>query len=159
MKNVLVIVSLLITNMGFGQNISENKVKFYLDSFLRGYLTKEISVDTTLSKAAKLQSDYILKNKELTHYQKDPNFRTPRTRVFKVNPNFWSYGFIRETAIMGSISHFYDGFKNIEEYIAFRTLNAFKNSPDHNEILLMGSVFGYGVSINNNGFSIVIDLI
>ena len=159
MKNVLVIVSLLITNMGFGQNISENKVKFYLDSFLRGYLTKEISVDTTLSKAAKLQSDYILKNKELTHYQKDPNFRTPRTRVFKVNPNFWNYGFIRETATMGSIPYFYNGFKNIEECIAYQTLESLKNSPDHNKILLIGIFFGYGVSINNNGFSIVIDLI
>ena len=140
------------------QSVSTEKVKYYLDSFVSLYLNKKTIKDDVLSKAAKLQSDYILKTGVITHYQEDPEYRTPPFRVFKIDSNF-NRGIIKEVAGGGAIPFYDKKFKCVEEQIAINILNMFKNSPQHNNILIHSKFFGYGISIKGYEYSVVIDTV
>ena len=140
------------------QSVSTEKVKYYLDSFVSLYLNKKTIQDDVLSKAAKLQSDYILKTGVVTHYQEDPKYRTPIFRVLSVDSNF-NRGILKEIAGGGAIPFYDKKFKCVEEQIALNFLNMIKKSPDHNYILTHSKFFGYGISIKGYEYSMVIDCI
>ena len=159
MKNFISTIAMFILTFSVSaQSVSTEKVKYYLDSFVSLYLNKKTIKEDVLSKAAKLQSDYILKTGVITHYQEDPEYRTPSLRVFRIDPNF-ARGIEKEVAGGGSIPTYNKKFKCVEEQIALDILNMFKNSPDHNYILTHSKFFGYGISIKGYKYSVVIDTV
>ena len=159
MKNIITTITMFILTLSVSaQSVSTEKVKYYLDSFVSLYLNKKTIKDDVLSKAAKLQSDYILKTGVITHYQEDPEYRTPALRVFRIDPNF-ERGIEKEIAGGGAIPFYDKKFKCVEEQIALNILNMIKNSPQHNYILTHSKIFGYGISIKGYEYSMVIDCI
>ena len=159
MKNIITTIAMFILTFSVSaQSVSTEKVKYYLDSFVSLYLNRKTIKDDVLSKAAKLQSDYILKTGVVTHYQENPEYRTPPFRVFKIDSNFHR-GIIQEIAGGGAIPFYDKKFKCVEEQIGFNILNMIKNSPDHNYILTHSKFFGYGISIKGYGYSMVIDTV
>jgi hypothetical protein len=159
MKNFISTIAMFILTFSVSaQSVSTEKVKYYLDSFVSLYLNRKTIKEEVLSKAAKLQSDYILKTGVVTHYQEDPEYRTPAFRVFKIDSNF-NRGIEKEIAGGGAIPFYDKKFKCVEEQIAFNILNMIKNSPQHNYILTHSKIFGYGISIKGYEYSMVIDCI
>ena len=159
MKNIITTIAMFILTFSTNaQTISNDKVIHYLDSFVGLYLNKQTIKDDVLAKAAKIQSDYMLKTGQITHFQENPNYKTPTHRVFEVDNNFIR-GSIMEVAGGASIPKFDKKFKCVEEQIAFNILNMFKNSPEHNHILNRAKFYGYSISFGQYDYFVVIDCV
>ena len=159
MKNIITTIAMFILTFSTNaQTISNDKVIHYLDSFVGLYLNKQTIKDDVLAKAAKIQSDYMLKTGQITHFQENPIYRTPPLRVFEVDNNFIR-GFVSEIAGGGSIPKFDKKFKCVEEQIAFNILNMIKGSPKHNSILIGMKFYGYSISFGQYDYFFVIDCV
>lgn len=136
---LIVIFLILKSNYSFSQLSQEDSL------FLRTELLKEVNLlrkekkikplqlQDTLRKAAQFHATYILKNKEITHVQKDPKTKTPANRVALFNGTNLEY--IGENCLQSNIT----GFPVARDYLttlAKQLILQWRNSPPHYENIL-----------------------
>lgn len=113
--------------------------------FLRTELLKEVNLlrkekkikplllQDTLRKAAQFHADYILKNKEITHTQKDPKTKTVQIRVAKFNGSNLEY--IGENCLLSNTTQLPVSKEDLSA-LAKKLILQWRNSPPHYENIL-----------------------
>lgn len=178
MKNLLTIISLLISSVILGQtNVSQEEINsflkkgfstFSIDSLNIHYEKKLNEYRSTvgfsaskynkdLVKIAQDQSDYCLKNNVFTHFQNGSlDKKTPWDRGEYYN---CTYPVFSENLIQGelstSIGKFYSRKINFYDLLSLYFLENWKKSPGHNKNLLSGQNQMFALSISMKDDNII----
>lgn len=141
MKKKLLLIIALIVNLYtvFAQQLNATEEKYLADLITKKVNAERkrlgvhsLSRNKTLTKAAKLHATYMATNREVTHYQKNEELKTPHKRVLKFSKDFNVTGenVLNTRSIKPPFTN-----KKLS-FIANLMFKAWKKSPEHYENII-----------------------
>lgn len=175
MKKVISLISILfllnlksnsqINSLSFNYFLSEGFSKFSIDS-LNYHFEKLVNVyrssvgsensyyEKSLLYVAKDQSDYCLSNKKLTHFQRENKLKEDpwvRGEFYNIDYDVFSENLLCGQMSTSMVNKYSDGI-NFYDLISIYLIDAWKNSPKHNESMISryNSKFAVSLSVNED---------
>ena len=167
MKKIAVIFAVFVSSLSIGQdNISSinlriadsirksninwnhvyNEFLILLNEYRKSNNLSNVVLDTNVYRAAKFQSEYMLKTNTLTHETNITGYKTLWDRMETFNISGSRFG---ECGVVGNILLAVTKNQSLAESVLLR----FIDSPGHNKILLMPEITKIGMSVSRSGYS------
>jgi uncharacterized protein YkwD len=167
MKELAVIFAVFVSSFGFGQdyissanlriadsirqsdidwNLVYNEFLILLNEHRKSNDLSNVVLDTNVYRAAKFQSEYMLKTNTLSHETNIVGYKTLWDRMETLNIFGSRFG---ECCVVGNILLAVTKNQSLAESVLLR----FIASPGHNKILLMPEITKIGLSVSRSGYS------
>ncbi len=140
-----IFISTLIILFSFGSSQNDQQLQYELaienrvNKFRAKYKRSDLKSDDCLKKAAQLHAEYLLKEKNLSHFQKNKELKTPEDRVKKSNCEY--------IIILENVAYFeFDNLPSSDEG-AEKLVNLWIQSKGHKENMINKMVTQFGTAV------------